>query len=359
MEIVNEPVSIDFDFYNKQIDEYVSRVKEVPGVCSIYLMGSINAPGLSDIDVLVVVSDDFDRDNSKALSVLDLDSRVFLHGPIIIPKSLSQKVQYIFYASNLSCIYGDECLQAWEDLRAGERKKLAACYLIDFIESRFMQFSSIGCSKIDKRAWLTRIWSTVHSLELYQCAFENGVPERVSSLAELVKRTRSDWLEFGVVKEKVFLDGLKASAEINEFIFFNALERLYGCPIINGKFRIVSGSRSIKFHNNMQGKKKYYLAGYKLLNKHLNIFVAEHGPSYLAHLEHYSDIKIGWHYFPRKNEELERVKFKRKEIVACHNFWINSHAPKSGSMRGYLGVDNGLALGLKGRIKSVLSYLVF
>lgn len=359
MKIFNEPVYIDCSSYQSQINEYVCRAKNFDGVCSIYLMGSIKAPGLSDIDLLVVVDDNFYESKSKNLSVMGLDSRVFLHGPIIVPKSLSQELQYIVYASDLACLYGDECLQKWEDLKDDEKNNLAACYLIDFIESRFVQFSRIHYSKMDKRAWLTRIWSTTHSLSLYRCAFEDRLlPERVSSLEDLVRRTRSDWLEFGVVDDAVFFEGLRASSEINELIFFDSLEQLYGDPVINGNFKITSGPRQLTFTNDMQGRMKCCLAKYRLLTKYLDIFVAEYGPGYLAHLEHYADLDIGWHSMPKKNKELESVKVRRKEIVTSHNVWLNDHAPKSGSMRGYLGVDTGLPLGLKGRIKSALSHFV-
>lgn len=62
MLIDNDPVHIPRNVYNLAIGKYVERVKNVPGVLAVALIGSVNALALSDIDVITAVEDDFDGD---------------------------------------------------------------------------------------------------------------------------------------------------------------------------------------------------------------------------------------------------------------------------------------------------------
>lgn len=357
MKAINEPVYIDKSVYTDQIEKYKQRVVTLPGVRSLYLMGSINAPGLSDIDVIVVVDDDFSRELSNELSVSGLDNRIFLHGPIVVPKSLAENFQYIFYASNLKCLFGEKILQDWDDLLADQKKFLSVCYLIDFIESRFMQFSALNEDYINKRAWLTRIWSTVHSLFLYQFVSETPVPKSILKLADIVKLTRKQWLKNQVVEDDVFFSALDASRKINDFIFFNTLHLYYGKPALGRRHVITKRGKKLKFKNefkhvNLQRKEISFL------KKKLAIVVAEHNSVYLAHLQTYLEEEVSWKVWPIQNNELEKIKQKRKKLVAEHLSWIKVYAPESGSMKGYLGIDLDQSKGLKDKMKLFLTFLV-
>ena len=321
-------------------------------------MGSIKAPGLSDIDILVVVDDDFKSAESKRLSISTMDRRVFLHGPIIIPESLASNLQYIFYASNLQCIFGSECLQEWEGLGPVNRKILASCYLVDFIESRFLQFAEIDYFGVDKRAWLTRIWSTVHSLELYEYAFGCPIPDNIKSLMITVKQTRLDWLNNEYIDDMIFLNALDASLDINNFIFFNSLNFMYGRPCINEVVNVITGLKNIKFSNSMEGRKLYSFKNYKIMGKSFNVFFVAHGPSYLAHLQNYKNIKVNWKVAPEVDEGVKEIKVKRKNLVAQHISWLDLHAPASRSMKGYLGIDVNSRKNFKRNVKTVLTKLL-
>ncbi len=52
----NRPAPIEREEYDKAIRSYVAQVTSVPGVRSVFTMGGIKAPGLSDIDMIVVGS---------------------------------------------------------------------------------------------------------------------------------------------------------------------------------------------------------------------------------------------------------------------------------------------------------------
>ena len=48
---------VSLSVYNELISSYVNIVKKVEGVKSIVQIGSFSTPGLSDIDIIVIVDD--------------------------------------------------------------------------------------------------------------------------------------------------------------------------------------------------------------------------------------------------------------------------------------------------------------
>ncbi|MPS32398.1 MULTISPECIES: hypothetical protein [unclassified Salinivibrio] len=359
MKIVNDPAVIDESVYYSQISKYLENVKNIDGVISIYLMGSIKAPGLSDIDIIVVVTDDFDNRQSGRLSVKNMDERVFLHGPIVVPYSLSRNIQYVFYASNLQCIYGESCLQKWDDISTEERKLLASCYLVDFIESRFLQFSLLEGGEVDKRSWLTRVWSTVHSLELYQHVVKEELPEKIKNMEAIIRQTRYDWLKKSSIPNELFIEALKAAEKANKFIFLSILEYYYGAPKLKKDLKIISGAKKILFSNDISSELLSYRSkNLMVLKRKVNVYAAEHKPTYLAYLQDYYDVKVEWHHPPNKADKLKAIKNKRKEHVFFHRSWLDEHAKDSGSMKGYIGLDTSVKWTIKKVIERALVELV-
>ena len=54
---INHPIDIDASAYDEAIDKYVCRVKKLPGIVEVVQFGRVTAPGISDLDLLVVVDD--------------------------------------------------------------------------------------------------------------------------------------------------------------------------------------------------------------------------------------------------------------------------------------------------------------
>ena len=358
MKIIKEPCYICLSEYQRQIELYKKRVAGVCGVISIYLMGSIRSPGLSDIDIIVITEDEFDSALSSKLAVTDLDSRIFLHGPVVVPYSLVDSFQSIIYASNLKCIYGPDCLSTWDSLDLSKRKLLSICYLIDFIESRMLQFAMTGLRPVDKRAWLTRVWSTMHSLFLYKNYCEVNVPEEINFLEKKINKTRIDWVEKNHVEDEVFFDSLVASEKINNFIFDRVLLLSYGRPLLQSPFKIKSHSK-VYYFDNEYVYPKYNVKLLELFRKKVLITVARQCPSYLAHIQGYISCKPSWEVEPTMFHELEYIKRKRSELVKQHSIWLMPRAPYAQSRSGYLGVEPIKIYGFRATINDFLARILF
>src|SRR5690606_22672293 len=127
-----------------------------------------------------VVDDGFAAEDAGALSVKGIDDRLFLHGPIVLPNFLWSDLQWIIYASNLRVVWGAADLPLFDEIQRNCAAILAAVYIIDFCESRMVQFADADCTgSLDMRSWCTRVWSVTHSVYLGKRFLDLRVPEHI------------------------------------------------------------------------------------------------------------------------------------------------------------------------------------
>jgi len=104
------PQSATQEEYEVVIQESVTKIKAVPGVTSIYQFGSVSHPGISDIDLIVVVDDNIvGKQLTKELNyLLKKHSFFFEHYPFVMPKKVMQNISLIFPVSNMKPLWGEE-----------------------------------------------------------------------------------------------------------------------------------------------------------------------------------------------------------------------------------------------------------
>ena len=79
MRLIEPPRFISKDVYQSRIAETVKRVSLLPEFVSAYQIGSIGDPGISDVDIVVVLKADAST-QSNPRSNLDEDSKyIFCH----------------------------------------------------------------------------------------------------------------------------------------------------------------------------------------------------------------------------------------------------------------------------------------
>lgn len=349
---------MDISEYEKQIEIYRKQASSTRGVRSVYLMGSIRSPGLSDIDIITVVDDDFDPAHSSTLSTNYLDQNLFLHGPMIVPQSMATEVQSIIYASNLTLLHGIECLPDWELLDAKTKERLSICHLIDFIENRFAQVSRMINKPLNKRAWLTRIWSTAHSLSLYRSLLRTGetIPSNIIELEKKVLATRAIWNEEKFVSDDRFYQSWDAAVEINHFIFAKVLSSWYGKPLLARPYKFKGPMNIMRFKNGTT-RPRYQTRSISFMGRRISFTYADQMPEYLAHLQEYVKVTPQWEVHPTINQGLSLVRQQRSRVVRSHSRWLLKHAPNSRSLRGHLGMGIVPTNGLDHLIKSLLTRL--
>ncbi|QKJ22273.1 hypothetical protein [Poseidonibacter lekithochrous] len=102
----NYPRDIKKDYYFELRDKISRDLIHIDGILSVYSMGNVGAPGISDLDFLIVVENDFS--NKKLLedyfsNLTDLDKYIaFVHYPFIAFEDNINNVLKILPLSNLN-----------------------------------------------------------------------------------------------------------------------------------------------------------------------------------------------------------------------------------------------------------------
>jgi hypothetical protein len=111
-------------------DKYVDQVFKLPGVKSIYQMGSITAPGISDIDLIVVLNDDVEGVENRLYSTKPLGEKgryIFMHpGAMIVNEATFTALPFLFHTANLHNIAGENIPQ----VRLTDKESELATYSI-------------------------------------------------------------------------------------------------------------------------------------------------------------------------------------------------------------------------------------
>ncbi|MBF2052868.1 MAG: hypothetical protein IGS03_05300 [Candidatus Sericytochromatia bacterium] len=357
MQITNQPVYIPESKYLQAIDAYAAQIKHQPGVLGVHSIGSIGTPGLSDIDLIVTVADNFDIKHSPYLSVKNIDNQLFLHGPVIVPLSIKNYLQYIVYASNIQPVWGNVSLPDFHQLSPQHQTSLACCYLIDFIESRFMQYAATQ-NKLDKRAWLTRVWSSLHSCTLYEIATGLSLNENELLWVNQIKNTRTEWSEKKTVSDDIFLKAFFASKKLNINLYLKSLNHVYGQPTLEKNVLIDLGLKKMYFSNHI--KHPYFkYQQINLMHKSLALFTGFYPPAFLAHLQSYQESLPGqWIQMPAKDSAYMEVANKRFSIVKEHHRWLEEHLSNLNYLSGYVCL-NQPKKSLLTQFKHLLSKCIF
>lgn len=344
LKIVSDPKRISLESYDAELHRYIERASKHPSIKSICTFGSIGAPGLSDLDVLCVLEDDFDKSHNNLLRTLgkDFNKNIFIHGPILISENHLNDLNYLIYAPKLEVVYGDGIKP--KDFKPSDQhlEHLVILYLIDFSQSRLIQYAQARkMNLLDKRKWITRIWSLTHSEKMCSIVGISLSNDSQSVLAEVLK-LRKDWNNGIDVSndliEHLFIQSEKIIKEIivkaldKESKYFNPKQILEGDFIFtNRKMRIKSSKQISNPHSEAhfgfkwKGRGKYFYTTYMPLSytRHLNIY------GFRSNRE-----KIK---FECNEENYVNAMRKRRSVVELHTDWLISNK-LSFSMKGYLGM---------------------
>ncbi|MEE9338400.1 MAG: hypothetical protein V3U87_09990 [Methylococcaceae bacterium] len=98
--------------YDELIGCYVDIVKKVNGVKSIIQIGSFTAPGLSDIDIIVIVDNKnppkWDEISIKKLLTNKNGYEVIAHDVFVYPEYLAKYIEGLFYLNSKTILHGKD-----------------------------------------------------------------------------------------------------------------------------------------------------------------------------------------------------------------------------------------------------------
>jgi len=167
--LCGEVRALDYADYASALDYFVREVTKWKTIESVYQFGSVSAPGLSDIDLLMVMKDN-KRDMSRRYSVRNFPEDIqyiVAHDGFLMNKETLRNLPYWFAYFNLKHVYGSE-VEIDETHKDSDVLKsiFLTNYLITKVPSDFL-FHSCLQGYFHERIMENMVHSLCHSLTLW------------------------------------------------------------------------------------------------------------------------------------------------------------------------------------------------
>ncbi len=209
----NYPREYSEDDYKEVISRITHRLSKISSLESIYTWGGINDPGISDIDLLLVLKNYKEKFPLGCRTIFSLSRKsryLIFHPYMVIGKKGFEGIAYIYPDADLNLVYGEKAKA--RKLPAGIKSKARVCLLSDMILRHYPRdFSGIFLSKkIDVRNTLLRLKSLAKTLKVLQSmkVSIDGSRDYEKEVAEL----RHEWFVMEEKNKERLLLGLAKKA---------------------------------------------------------------------------------------------------------------------------------------------------
>jgi|GEM_PF-5138052 len=129
MKLLNDLRKLSIEDYNNCIDFIVENLSEHNFINSVFQFGTIKSPGISDLDIMVVVNSLEDYKNKKNIIENIINSApnadyCFHHGPIIICENDIKYLCFFHSTENLRCLWGNDLSEEKIEYKFGKTQIL-------------------------------------------------------------------------------------------------------------------------------------------------------------------------------------------------------------------------------------------
>lgn len=323
--------SVSLKVYDDLINLYVDKIKNVVGVKSIIQIGSFSTPGLSDIDIIVIV-DDFNPPKWQDISIKnnlkgEKGFEVIAHDIFVYPYSIIRYIDGLFYIDQKKLLYGEDIGGGFSHNEINYlRLILSFEYTVNRLESLVMLTS---LKRVHVRNVLLFISTLRHTNKLL-CDFN------IITKNELIKRNSK--IEF---LRKSFIDNTSSNLfeDLNSLIIpsfktiYNSIlllkEKLDYIDLKRNKKWVLNFKKLVFEIDNTKTAANFFKS-YRHLNNFFSgsILIQPMPTAIRQHIHNYEKIKF-LSEFQNYNDRLKKVRF---ELALSHSDFINLnnyHAAKS------------------------------
>jgi hypothetical protein len=197
MNIIHDVHPLPGDAYGQVLDRYLAAVTPAPGVRTVLQFGEISTPGVSDLDLLVVVDDDAPvstlQQIREAARADSMTVYMFAHPPMVVPRSCARKAVYIHSLYHLRPVWGEGI--ELEALAVDDQRCLRIAEYTDFTFNIRSVLRAGHADTVGLRRILLLLASCLHSLRLAatiaRFSLEGDLPDRIMQLREFSLRNRA------------------------------------------------------------------------------------------------------------------------------------------------------------------------
>lgn len=188
---IDWPKFVPFEKYEEAIGRMIEKLRRYEGVTSIYQVGGVSAPGISDVDMLVVF-DNSATCNENPLSRLTRSDRyLFAHGLYGISRMYFQSVEQYTFFETYKLVYGANLQQPTVQLSLEEHKIVKKQVAIEYLVKMFINLSVARVYGIvSVRGLLLHVKAILKDLEFLD------IPSgHLFELSQSMVHSRNDWFQ--------------------------------------------------------------------------------------------------------------------------------------------------------------------
>lgn len=164
------------DDYEHAIESYISKCANISEVAAIYQFGNVGAPGLSDIDLLVVLGEDVERtEDLQLLSIAHpfwqcepLIRDCFIHDVLVCPSSVFRDIDWIVPGNEWRHLAGSRVDR--REPSSDESDVISLVHGLDFAIARLHELVRVAHRPSCSSRWLVpQLWSVTHTYRTLAC----------------------------------------------------------------------------------------------------------------------------------------------------------------------------------------------
>lgn len=177
--------------YELAIERMIGKLRQQDGITSIFQIGSINSPGISDIDILVVFEDSA-RYSLNPLGDLSKTERyLFSHSLYGVSKGQFCNAQKYALFHNYNLLWGDELPIRRNDLSQEQTRKLKTQIALEYLIKMFVN------STVERVYGIVRVRGLLVLVKAlsYDLEFLNVSSGRLFDLVQTIIDWRKNWFE--------------------------------------------------------------------------------------------------------------------------------------------------------------------
>ncbi|HCI58940.1 MAG TPA: hypothetical protein DFH96_09165 [Bacteroidetes bacterium] len=186
--LIDKPHFVSHEIYNEVTDKLISKLASNANVIAIYTIGHVGNPGISDIDMLIIVKDNCKLTHNFRADMSDIEKYLFLHQPYACSESGFKKAETFSFFHNYNLVHGID-VRTSSKLNSTEIEILKKQTALEFLLKMFMQLY------IQKKYRILRVRDLLlHGKALiYDLEFLNISSGNLYQLVQKVIEWRKEW----------------------------------------------------------------------------------------------------------------------------------------------------------------------
>lgn len=226
MHLTDFPRFVPVSAYDLAIERMVGKLRQQDGVVSIFQVGSINSPGISDIDMLVVFEDGTRCGLNPLEDLSKKECYLFSHSLYGVSRRQSCDTQKYALFHNYKLLWGDELPIRRNDLSQEQTRKLKTQIALEYLNKMFIN------STVERVYGIVRVRGLLVLVKAlsYDLEFLNVSSGKLFDLVQRIIDWRNNWFEDRPDKQTFRRWFLEFCAALTTFLEIELTKQAFHLP---------------------------------------------------------------------------------------------------------------------------------